>query len=34
MDEKNQTTMAECARCGSVKLTEQPCPHCGGWRNK
>lgn len=22
--------MAKCARCGSLKLTERPCPRCGG----
>jgi hypothetical protein len=26
--------MAQCARCGSQKLTEQPCPLCGGQRNR
>ncbi len=25
--------MAKCAKCGSEKLTEQPCPHCGGVKN-
>src|SRR5258708_2241418 len=25
--------MAVCARCGAAKLTEQPCPRCGGRTN-
>jgi len=28
------TQMAQCAKCGSPKLTEQPCPKCGAGRNK
>lgn len=26
-------TMAKCANCGSLKLTEQRCPKCGKWTN-
>lgn len=25
--------MATCAECGSVKLTEKPCPQCGRMNN-
>ena len=25
--------MATCAKCGSGKLTEQPCPKCGSMAN-
>lgn len=25
--------MAKCAKCGSSKLTERPCPKCGGTKN-
>lgn len=31
---ENGAIMAQCAKCGSGKLTEQPCPKCGSQRNK
>jgi ribosomal protein L32 len=29
-----ENAMATCAKCGNDKLTERPCPKCGGVKNK